>query len=124
MKSLAGLDDTNIFDNLNVLTIEYENWINNEKGKIKNIDKNLQNAAIINIKKCEKCLLSIREGIEFIKNDTTALKAFKLTNEAILFQQIRGNIKKKTFEEMKDGYELPNFENFDSSKIGKWDHFR
>ena len=124
MKSLAGLDDTNIFDNLNVLTIEYENWINNEKGKIKNIDKNLQNAAIINIKKCEKCLLSIREGIEFIKNDTTALKAFKLTNEAILFQQIRGNIKKKTFEEMKDGYELPNFENFDSSKIGKWRPFQ
>ena len=67
MKSLAGLDDTNIFDNLNVLTIEYENWINNEKGKIKNIDKNLQNAAIINIKKCEKCLLSIREGLNLSK---------------------------------------------------------
>ena len=25
---------------------------------------------------------------------------------------------------MKDGYELPNFENFDSSKIGKWRPFQ
>ena len=124
MKSLAGLDDADIFDTLNVLTLEYEKWINSERNKLDTIDTILRDVALKNFEKCEKCLSSIREGIDFIKDDPTALIAFKLTNEAILFQQIRGNINKKTFEEMKNGYDLPDFDNFNSSKIGKWRPFQ
>ena len=51
-------------------------------------------------KNCQACLNSIQEGINFLKEDDKALKAFKLTNEAILFQQLRGSIKKKSLEEM------------------------
>ena len=124
MKSLAGLDETDIFQKLKILTTEYQNWINREKAKISEIEESLKEIANNNIENCQACLNSIQEGINFLKEDDKALKAFKLTNEAILFQQLRGSIKKKSLEETNNGYDLPNFNDYDSSKIGNWRPFQ
>ncbi len=95
MKVLAGLTDDNWELLLTNITQSYEKWIADRKKEIELLGDEYQDAAKENINKCEIALERMMQGISFIKNDKKALKAFQLTNEAILTQQLRSSIPKR-----------------------------
>ena len=89
MNVLAGIVDGDKFKILDTVAQEYMKWINNEEKKILELNEKYTEAAKRNIEDCNKCLKRIIQGIEFLRDDSIALKAFELTNEAILIQQFR-----------------------------------
>ena len=77
----------------------YDEWITSQKALILDLSKVHQNAARLHVNAAEECSARIRRGIELIKNNQDAATAFRLTNEAILLQQITGagNLREITY---------------------------
>jgi len=131
MKILAGLENSNWEELLTNITSSYNEWINDRKNEIKLLAEEYKKAAEDNLKKCETALNRMNDGIEFIKNDHNALKAFQLTNEAILTQQIRSSIPKRQayWDDEKhtvyfpDEYKEPDI-NLTSERKGNWRPFQ
>lgn len=130
MNVLAGIVNKDKFELLNKMAEEYKLWVDNEKVKIVNLPKKHIAAAKKNIDKCYTCLQRIIDGINFIKNDKLALKAFELANESILIQQFRlsNKLREISFNKAGDTYfedqiVIPNLEE-DHQRLGKWRPFQ
>ena len=91
MRKLSGLGGSNkeIIDELKKVTHHYGEWIKKKELEINEIENFYHEAANRNIKECKLCLDRMDKGINFLKNNEKALKAFKLANHAILLQQFR-----------------------------------
>ena len=78
MKTLACIGENKEWEPklLNILK-EYEDWIEEKNSQIPNLNKELQQAAMLNIEKCKLCMQRISEGIIFLKENELALQAFK-----------------------------------------------
>jgi hypothetical protein len=126
MASLAGLHGgEDPIKNLKRLVDNYEEWINNQEDKIKNIP-NYKDAAYKNIENCKQSIERMRQGIELLINDTTAYAAFKLANHSILIQQIRRKHRKPKFQGGRIKFEnFPDINPLDpGSNVGKWRPFQ
>lgn len=90
MATLAGLvNGEDGFSKLKFLIALYENWINKRKFEIQNLTSDLVPIAKKNLENAQICANRMKKGLEFLKEDELAAKAFRLANHAILLQQIR-----------------------------------
>lgn len=74
----------------------YRDWIEKRSQEISGLPTELQNAAITHIKACRDCATRINAGLHLLRTDPIAAEAFKLTNEAVLLQQLAGARKTRT----------------------------
>lgn len=73
---------------LNKLSSGYRSWIAAERNKIDALPGKYKDIAKSHLDKCDLCADRIDNGIELLKSDPAVLSAFKLTNIAMLLQQI------------------------------------
>jgi hypothetical protein len=138
MNVLAGLADGNSIEMLKELSSSYEKWIENKKKILNKLETNFHDAGASNLKKCEECLLKMKEGITFLENDTNAKKAFKWMKGSILTQQLRSSWESQVTKKKKrepqwdknnsrwffpDKFEAPDLSKDHKSK-GKWRPFQ
>lgn len=91
MRELAELGDGRsgpAWESIERLVSEYGRWITNQRKESSKIDHKLNFIAGRNLDACEKCLKRINKGIELLRNNHKVRQAFRLTNLAMLLQQI------------------------------------
>tara|TARA_X000000950_G_scaffold122816_1_gene154029 strand:+ start:5157 stop:8606 length:3450 start_codon:yes stop_codon:yes gene_type:complete len=127
--SSSKITQSDVIKLLNSLKEDYLHWINSLKDELKIIDKNYKIAAEKNIQKCEESLKRISKGISILESDSDAFNAFKISNRAMLIQQVHSSFINKS--ESKDNYDLNNktvdkkVDDYKSDeKIGNWRPFQ
>ena len=73
---------------LSKLSSGYRNWIIAERNKVNALPEKYKDIASSHLDRCQMCADRIDRGIELLKSDSSVLSAFKLTNMAMLLQQI------------------------------------
>lgn len=98
MFDLSDLSDKDITVNLIKLNAEYETWINKQE-EIANaeLEENLLETALRHIESCRLCLQRMKEGVEVLKNNEKANRAFRLMNRAMLLQQLHYSIETRNW---------------------------
>ncbi len=90
MALLAGLvKGENGFSTLEKIIELYEEWITEKEKEIPSLQNEYQGIAKKQLDGTRRCANRMREGLEFIKSDPRALRAFQLANHSILLQQIQ-----------------------------------
>lgn len=90
MAALAGLVPENDgFADLDVVISAYEEWVEEKSREIASLEAPFQGAAKRHVDDCRACAARMRDGLEYLKSDVSALRAFRLANHAILLQQVR-----------------------------------
>jgi len=74
----------------------YAAWIVTCAADSRHLDMRYQSAARRHIEATEACLKRIRKGLQLLRDDNDAWLAFRLTNRAMLTQQIAGRLDKRT----------------------------
>ena len=77
---------------LNALTKDYEGWIRDVESKIPELPERMRGAAEKHIRDCRICLSRMTEGVEYLRDDTDAMLAFRLMNKAMLIQQFHSSV--------------------------------
>ncbi|UPJ27799.1 helicase-related protein [Bradyrhizobium sp. CW1] len=94
------------------LADNYESWIKGQKTealKPGSVPAHLKAAAEANLENCTICLRRIRRGIEILKDNRLARKAFSLMNSAMLMQQVHYSLsteKKRKWQRAAGGLRL------------------
>jgi len=89
MAALAGLvngDDG--FDSLQEVVALYQHWISAKQGEVSSLKENYQDAARAHLHQCNRAAQRMREGLDYLREDSRARRAFQLANHAILLQQV------------------------------------
>lgn len=73
---------------LDKLSTGYRKWITAERNKVDALPEKYKEIAKSHLNKCTLCADRIDNGIKLLKSDEAVLSAFKLTNKAMLLQQI------------------------------------
>ncbi len=133
MAALAGIvDGVDGHDSLEKLIRSYENWISQKEKELETLETGeLRAAGQRHIMDCRYCATRMRNGLNYLKSDKTARRAFQLANRAVLFQQIhsRPEVRRWTFDEKNkrsaflEPYEKPDPLKGNSSK-GYWRAFQ
>lgn len=93
MYELSDLAENEKTESLDLLNQEYEAWINTQENKAnKDLNGELLETASHHIQNCRKCLQRMRNGVELIKSNDKARRAFKLMNRSMLLQQLHYSI--------------------------------
>ena len=104
---LANIDnrisEDQYFKPIDKLKDNYEKWIYDQKTQASDLEEEYKKAAQLNIEAIEVWFRRISRGIQIIKNDEEALKAFKLANLSMLiqFNRFRNLKSKKSNEPLK-----------------------
>jgi hypothetical protein len=91
MRELADLPDdgqTGAWQNLSNLATEYGNWIQARGAELNGLPAHLRAVANRHLLAATGCLERINAGIQILRTDERARKAFRLANLAMLLQQI------------------------------------
>lgn len=91
MRDLAALPDvldTGAWQNLTNVATEYNDWIERRRAEIEALPIDLRPVATRHLTAAASCLNRINRGIEILRTDQQARKAFRLANLAMLLQQI------------------------------------
>jgi hypothetical protein len=89
MAVLAGLvDGEDGFNLLEKLVTSYEKWIRKKEVESASLEPTLKLAADRNLQDCKYCAVRMRNGIQFLRSNPVALKAFRWANRALLSQQL------------------------------------
>lgn len=101
MAPLAGLIKSD--DGLNTLESvinSYQYWISQKRADIDELEPEFQHVARGHLDECEHCAERMKQGLHFLKTNSLALRAFQLSNYAILLQQLhsRREARKLTFD--------------------------
>ncbi|HPZ09615.1 MAG TPA: DISARM system helicase DrmA, partial [Candidatus Eremiobacteraeota bacterium] len=89
MKKLS--DEKNPAELIEPLAEAYDKWIKKQNNRINNPAENLKeykNTAQIVLEDCRESLKRIREGLDLLQNDNSAMKAFRFMNRAMAEQRI------------------------------------
>jgi hypothetical protein len=70
----------------------YEEWIAQRAAEVPDLAEHFQPAANRHIDRCRAALARMREGWSLVNTDERASRAFRLTNQAMLFQQVRSRL--------------------------------
>jgi len=91
MAVLAGLDPRcDGMAQLEAIALAYERWIEQRSLELSGVGPDLRTVARAHISECANCASKIRRGIEFLRSNAAARRAFQFANHAILLQQARG----------------------------------
>ncbi len=89
MAPLAGLVPGNDgFDEIERVIESYEAWIAQKRTQLNSLPVHLQQTAKEHLENCSYSARRMRDGLDYLKNNPLALKAFQLANYAILVQQL------------------------------------
>ena len=79
----------------------YRDWIEKRDQEISSLPNELRDAAKRHLDACRDCATRINAGLHLLRTDPIAAEAFKLTNEAVLLQQLAGGRKTRplTFDQ-------------------------
>jgi len=102
MRVLAGLvPDNDGFEVLEKIVELYEDWIVEREAEIRMLQPELQNIATKHMEAARRCANRMRDGVNYLKNNPQAFRAFQLANEAILLQQLhaRKELRKATYDD-------------------------
>lgn len=92
MRELAELRTSSMgsqgWKTLDSLAEEYAAWIDARQASSMKLPIELQDVARSHLDGCRQCLERIQNGVAILKRDQNALEAFRLTNQAMLLQQI------------------------------------
>jgi hypothetical protein len=91
MRALAALSDDGqgpAWQSLENLAAQYKAWIVQGKNEAASLGPNFAPVALRHLEACDKCLMRINAGIALLKSDERARRAFRLSNLAMLLQQI------------------------------------
>ncbi|MDD4382542.1 MAG: helicase-related protein [Candidatus Shapirobacteria bacterium] len=119
----------NIFEKIETLCREYENWINGQQ-RIIEVETNIKYKEIgqKNILNCKMCLDRMREGFTLLKTDSVVLEAFRLMNRAMLLQQLHYKIDLRIWDDNDDIVQVKMPKLNDKStwpdKVGNWYPFQ
>lgn len=109
----SGIDQGSNLDvlaQLNALADDYEAWIKFSASTTKDLEDEYQEPAARHLANCRSCLARIREGIRHLADHEDAMLAFRLTNRAMLIQQIRTRLPDREpdqmFKELPDDYHI------------------
>lgn len=80
----------------------YESWIADRRAEIDDLPLRLQPAAHRHMELAEYALSRMRTGWALVGTDSTASRAFRWANEAMLYQQVRSNFPLREVEYDKD----------------------
>jgi len=90
MATLAGLRDEDPLRPFDALIAEYEVWIQSRTREAQGLMLRYQPAARRHLEACNRCVARMRRGLEYLRNNPIAFRAFQLANHAMLLQQLRG----------------------------------
>ena len=85
----------------------YAAWIGEREAEIDGLEELHQAAASRHIEHCREALERMRVGWALVTADELAGRAFRLANEAMLFQQVRSRLPVREVERGKDGVLRP-----------------
>ena len=132
MAALAGLvpgDDG--FTALSEVVNLYEGWVGEREQEILGPLKEHKTAASRHLEECRRCIRRMQLGLEYLRKDEKARKAFMLANHAVLLQQIctQGEVRKASYDGRKqritfsEGYRDPGGLKVPSGR-GSWRAFQ
>jgi len=88
MQVLAELEDEKLLTALMILTEDYTAWIGEQEGRIGKDVIGYDNAATDAIERCKIIHARLMEGINTLRSDENALKAFRFANESMASQRV------------------------------------
>jgi hypothetical protein len=90
MLRLAELDQEELVTGLSILTNDYEQWIGEQRRRVGTDVIDHDDSAHAALGRCDEVLARLREGVNVLAKDThgTALRAFRLANEAMALQRL------------------------------------
>lgn len=80
----------------------YDKWIGEQEGLIPDLLPRFQGAAQRHMRLCREALRRMREGWQLLSEDRVAERAFRLANEAMLYQQVRSRLPIRPVERGRD----------------------
>jgi Helicase conserved C-terminal domain len=94
MRGLAGLDATfDIGAALQEICDAYSEWIEHERSTVALLSTlEYQETAKVHLDACARALARMQAGCSYLRADADAMQAFQWANEAILLQQVRGDL--------------------------------
>ncbi|MDR0972042.1 MAG: hypothetical protein LBM25_06640 [Bacteroidales bacterium] len=113
IKELSSFNSNKDFviSNLKNLADTYFKWIENEEKESNKLNEEDKKLALSNIEKCKIIRTRMLKGIELLKSNNNAFRAFQLANSAIYLQMFQNE---KHFTKQKNGFET--FERIDIPK--------
>lgn len=89
MATLGGLvPERDGFAELEELVLLYGDWIEAKDREISTLEEQFRPAARRHLEECARCVKRMQAGLEYLRADPLALRAFRLANQAILLQQV------------------------------------
>ncbi|MBM7841618.1 helicase-related protein [Herpetosiphon giganteus] len=99
MAPLAGLIATDDgFQSLDRVIEGYETWIKQKQSELEQLAPQYQAAAQDHLNQCRTCANRMRDGVQYLRTNSNAEKAFRLANHAMLLQQVRANPKIRYYQ--------------------------
>jgi hypothetical protein len=99
MAPLAGLIKGNDgIKSVQAVISQYKDWITEQKTARGKLSVEFHSAADRHIEQASACALRMEEGLKFLESSADAQFAFRLANEAVLLQQLRGSSKAREIE--------------------------
>jgi hypothetical protein len=80
----------------------YEQWIEERQAEVAHLAQRFRPSASRHVDRCRIALARMREGWALVNSDAQASNAFRLTNEAMLYQQVRSRLPVREVERGKD----------------------
>ena len=102
MSELANSTDVGNHQLIRVVD-EYRTWIDHQEEKAPDLEGRYQSAAGRHIFLCREALTRMEEGLEFLETRPLARRAFRLANEAMLYQQLRSRLARREASVGRDG---------------------
>ncbi len=130
MAALAGLlPDDDGFPKLAQIIELYEQWIIRKRAEISTLNDTYRDTAGRHMTTCSAAARRMRDGLQYLKTNAEARRAFQLANHAMLIQQARSRreARKAVFDTKAKRLEfLPELENPNllGSERGKWRAFQ
>ncbi|WP_328372647.1 helicase-related protein [Micromonospora zamorensis] len=86
----------------------YDDWISRQEAEIPGLLPRFQDAARRHVRLCREALGRMRAGWELVGSSPIAERAFRLANEAMLFQQVRSKLDLREVERGRDDILRPS----------------
>lgn len=101
---LAGLDpDDDGFESITAVVNGYEAWIGRRSEEALSLQGHRAEAAKDHLAQCDRALQRMQVGLDWLRNDPVARRAFILANRAVLHQQLQGRDQARPVNVGRDG---------------------
>jgi hypothetical protein len=98
MKSLTQIPDAQLLASLTALTTSYDSWIEDNSRRVEREEDGLERYAAIAadaLKACAEAKSRIDAGIELLRSDGKAMRAFRFANETMWQQRVHALVAEK-----------------------------